>query len=67
MYGNIVGGEGGWFVAIFDQLVGEEKMASGLATCPFFAEIGHIAGHVEYHVAGMIVDCVIGVGRRIIS
>ena len=41
-------------------------MASGAATCPFFAEIGRIAGNVEDHVAVMIVDCGIGVGRRVI-
>ena len=36
-------------------------MASGAATCLFFAEIGRIAGNVENHVAGMIVDCSSGV------
>ena len=41
-------------------------MASGLATCPFLADIGRIAGNVEDHVSGMIVECGIGVGRHII-
>ena len=41
-------------------------MASDAATCLFFTEIGRIAGNVEDHVAGMIVDCDIGVGRRVI-
>ena len=36
------------------------------ATCPLFTEIGRIAGNVEDHVAGMIVNCGIGVGCRII-
>ena len=31
------------------------KMASGLATCAFFTEIGRITGNVEDHVSGMIV------------
>ena len=66
MDGAIVGVEGGWFVAIFDQSVGEVKMACSAATCPLFAEIGRIAGNVEDHVAGMIVDCCIGVVRRVI-
>ena len=39
-------------------------MASGAAMCPFFAEIGRISGNVEDHIAGMIVDFGIGVGRR---
>ena len=42
------------------------KMASGAATCQLFAEIGRIAGNVEDHVADMIVDFGIGVGRRVI-
>ena len=66
MGGSIVGGEGGWFVTIFDKLVGEGKMASGLAACAFFAEIGRIAGDVEDHVAVMILDCGIGVGCRVV-
>ena len=41
-------------------------MASGSAMCPFFTEIGRIAGNVENHVAGMIINCGIRVGRRII-
>ena len=66
MDGAIIGGEGGWFVAIFNQLVGEENMASSAATCPFFSEIGRIAGNVEDHVAGTIVDRGIGVGSHVI-
>ena len=60
--GAVVGGEGGRFVAIFDELVGEEKMASGLDTCTFFTEIGCIASNVEDIVSGMIVECGIRVG-----
>ena len=41
-------------------------MASGLATFSFFTEIGRIAGNVEDHAAGMIVDCGFEVSRRII-
>ena len=41
-------------------------MASGAATGPFFTEIGRIVGNVEDHVAGMIVDCGIRVGRCVI-
>ena len=41
-------------------------MASGSATCKFFTEIGRISGNMEGHVAGMIVECGIGVGRRAI-
>ena len=62
----VVGGEGGWFVVILDYLVGEGKMASGLAPCLFFTEIGRIAGNMENHFAGMIVICGIGVGRQMI-
>ena len=39
-------------------------MASDAAMCPFFAEIGRIAGNVEDRVTGMIVDCGIGVGHH---
>ena len=58
----MVGGEGGWFVAIIDESVGEKKMASSSATCALFTKIGHIAGNVEDHVSGMIVECGIQVG-----
>ena len=66
VYGAVVGGEGGWFVAIINESVGEEKMASGSATCTFFTEIGRITGNMEDYVTGMIVECGIGVGRRVI-
>ena len=62
MDGAVVGGEGGWFVSSINESVGKGEMASGSATCAFFTEIGRIAGNVEYHVAGMIVECVIGLG-----
>ena len=66
MDGAVVGGECGQFIDVFDKLVGEEKMASGLATCAFFTNIGRIAGNMEYHVAGMIVKCGIRVGCRVV-
>ena len=66
MDGAVVGGVGGWFVAIFNESVGEEKMASDSVTCPFCTEIGCIAGNVENHDSGMIVNCGIRVGRHII-
>ena len=50
----VVGGEGGRFVAIFDKLVGKEKMASGSATCTFFTKMGRIAGDMRDYVASMI-------------
>ena len=62
----VVSGEGGWFVAIINVLVGEEKMASGSATCAFFTEIGPITGNVEDNIAGMLVECGIRVGCRVI-
>ena len=58
----MVGGEGGWFVAIIEELVGEEKMASGSATCALFTEKERVTGNTEDHVAGTIVECGIGVG-----
>ena len=61
-----MGGEGGWFVTILDESFGEGKMSSCSDMCAFFTEIGYIAGNVEGHVAGMIVECDVGVGRRII-
>ena len=45
---------------------GQGKMSSDSATYVFFTEIGRIAGNLENHVAGMIVNCGIGVGLRII-
>ena len=59
--GFVVGEEGGRFVSIFDELVGEEKIASSSAACALFTDIGHITGNVEDHVSVMIVDCGIGV------
>ena len=41
-------------------------MASVLDACAFFADIGHIAGNVEDHIYGMIVECGIGVVCRVI-
>ena len=41
-------------------------MASVLDACAFFADIGHIAGGVDDHVAGMILDCGIRVSFRIV-
>ena len=49
-----------------DELVGEGKMSSRLATCALFKEIGCISGNEEDHVDGMIVECGIGVGCRVI-
>ena len=66
MDGSVVGREGGPFVAIFDELVGEGEMASILAACAFFTKIGRIFGDVEDHVAVMIVECGIGVVCRIV-
>ena len=66
MDGAVVGGEGGWFVTIVEELVGEGEMASGSATCAFFTEIGRIACNMEDRVAGMIVECCVGVGCRVI-
>ena len=66
MDGAVVGGEGGQVFAIFDEVVGKEKTASGSATYTFFIEIGRITGNVEDYVAGMIVECGIGVGCRIV-
>ena len=66
MDGAVFGGEGGWFVAIIDDSVSEEKMASILDMCTLFTEIGRITGNTEDHVDSMIVDCGIGVGRRVI-
>ena len=66
MDGAVVGGEGGWFVAIIDDSVGGGEMASGSAMCEFFTEIGRISGNIEDHVAGMIVECGIELGRRVI-
>ena len=62
----VVIGKGGWFVTIIDKLVGEGKIPPKLATCVFLTEIGHIAGNMEYHVAGTIVDYVIRVGCRVV-
>ena len=66
MDGAVVGEEGGWFVTIINESVGEGKMASISTSCAFFTEIGRIAGDVEDHVAGMIVECGIGAGLRVI-
>ena len=64
--GTVVGVEGGWFVAVIEESIGEVKMASGMAKCALFTEIGCIVGNTEDHVAGMIVEYGIGVGRRVI-
>ena len=48
------------------QVGRQGKMASVLATCAFFTEIGRVAGNVENHFSGMIMECGIGVGLRII-
>ena len=66
MDGAVVGGEGGWFVAIIDESVGEEKMASGSTTCPFFTEIVRISDNLKDHVSGMILECGIGVVCHVI-
>ena len=41
-------------------------MASGLAAFAFFTKIGHMSGNVEDHVAGMIVECGIGLVCRVV-
>ena len=41
-------------------------MTSISATCVSFTNIGCIAGNVENHVVGMIVECGIGVGSRVV-
>ena len=41
-------------------------MAPGLAACMFFTEIGRIAGDVEDHFNGMIVEVGIRVGCRVV-
>ena len=40
MYGSVVDEEGGWFVSIFETLVGKGKMGYDFSACVFFAEIG---------------------------
>ena len=66
VYGFVVGG-GSWrFVAIFDELVGKEIMASGLAAGTFFADIGFIDSNVENHVADMVVECGIAVDCHVV-
>ena len=66
MDGSVVGEESGRFVAIFDELVSKGKVAARSAACAFFTEIRHIAGNMEDHVAGTIVDCGIGLGYRVV-
>ena len=64
--GSVVGGEVGRFFAVFDKVVSEGEMNSGADACTFFADIGRIAGYVEDNVAGMIVECVIGVCFQVV-